>query len=605
MPTSTRRVLRPLRRALKRAVYRAAGCLRAVARRPFGRLVQHFLARLVREGHSDAGELELGFGALLGLLATPGIFQCLLMFDKYSSFLNWLRGNLHKDLLVASASDKYMFVSIAMAIAGMVTVIKWDRILPDAQDYLNLAPLPVQRRNILLANATALSFAVAVLTLDVNGASAVLFPLFVASAAPSNSIHIAGFMAAHALCLVLASLFSFFAVFAVLGALAAALPREVFRACSSWLRGMLMVAFMALLLAGFAGPEILHRLDVAPGSAVRWLPPVWYLSLYQGLQHRASPAMAMLAPMAGWGLAGAFGLMTLSYGLTYRRRFAAILESGIRPSSQRFLRLASACLNVFAYRAPGFRRGSYRFMIQTLLRNESQRFWISVSLALGWLLAFQSASAALFRAAQPTDLLPEVPLLAAPLMTAYLLLLGLRLAFEVPAMVPANWIFRSILNSQEHETVGIARRVMLAFLAPLVLAPYLGIFTWRYGFPVAAFQCVYVFTLSLLLIELLLSGYRKIPFTCPVPGFQENLPLRCVLLFLAFIAFAALGAGLEHWMLVEPLRFLLLPGLMTALYFWNRSRLKDAKEAGELETGLSFDSRLGPTVQQLRLFDSE
>jgi len=136
--------------------------------------------------------------------------------------------------LVASASDKYMFVSIAMAIAGMVTVIKWDRILPDAQDYLNLAPLPVQRRNILLANATALSFAVAVLTLDVNGASAVLFPLFVASAAPSNSIHIAGFMAAHALCLVLASLFSFFAVFAVLGALAAALPREVFRACSSW-----------------------------------------------------------------------------------------------------------------------------------------------------------------------------------------------------------------------------------------------------------------------------------------------------------------------------------------------------------------------------------
>jgi hypothetical protein len=567
--------------------------------------VQHFLARLVREVHSDAGELQLGFGALLGLLATPGIFQCLLMFDKYSSFLNWLRGNLRKDLLVTSASDKYMFVSIAMAIAGIVTVIKWDRILPDAQDYLNLAPLPVRRRNILLANATALSIAVAVLTLDVNGVPVVLFPLFVASASPTNSINPAGFMAAHAVCMILASLFAFFAVFAVLGTLAATLPRELFRACSSWLRGILTVAFLALLVTGFAGPAIIHRLEAAPGSAVRWLPPIWYLSLYQSLQHRASPVMSKLAPMAGFGLAAAFGLMILSYGLSYRRRFAAILEGGIGPSGQRMLRLASACLDFFAYRESGFRRASYRFVIQTLLRNEAQRFWISVSLALGWLLAFQSASSALFRTPPLKAPIPEVSLLAAPLMTAYLLVLGLRLAFELPAVIPANWIFRSILNSSEHESLGIARRVMLAFLAPLVLLPYFAFFLWFRSFSTAALQAVYVLCLSLCLIELLLSGYRKIPFTCAVPGFRENLPVRCFLLFLGFVAFATLGAELEHWMLAEPVRFLLVPAAMATAYFWNQMRLKDAREAGELEVGLSFDSRLSPTIQQLKLFDSE
>ena len=594
MPVTTQRVLPLLRRQSNR-----------IAQTPFGRLVQHFLARLLREGHADSGELQLGIGPLLGLLAAPGAFQCLLMLDKYSSLLNWFRGRLHEDLLITSASDKYMFLSIAMAIAGIVTVLKWDRILPDSQDYLNLAPLPIRRRHILLANATALSIAVAVLAVDVNGASVVLFPLFVASAAPPGSTGIIGFMAAHALSMILASLFAFCAVFAILGALAAALPREMFRACSSWLRGSLMVAFIALLLSGFAGPALLHRLQLVSDSPVRWLPPMWYLSLYQSMQHRASPAMARLAPMAGISVVVAFGLMVLSYGLSYRRRFAGIMEGGRQPSSQPLLRFAAAFLDWFSYREPGFPRASYRFITQTLLRNEAQRFWISVSLALGWLLAFQSASSAPFHTARAADGLPEAALLAAPLMTAYLLMLGLRLAFELPAAIPANWIFRTILNPQEHETRGIVRRVMLAFLTPLVLMPYFALFLWLRSFPIAAFQTAYVLALSVCLIEFLLSGYRKIPFTCPMPGFRENLPLRCLLLLLGFIAFASLGAELELWMLVQPVSFLLLPAAMSAAWYGNEMRLKDAREAGELEVGLSFDSRLSPAVQQLKLFDSE
>ena len=309
--------------------------------------------------------------------------------------------------------------------------------------------------------------------------------------------------------------------------------------------------------------------------------------------------------MAGISVVVAFGLMVLSYGLSYRRRFGGIMEGGSQPSSQRLLRFASAFLDWFSYRASGFPRASYRFIVQTLLRNEAQRFWISVSLALGWMLAFQSASSVPFHPARAADGLPEAALLAAPLMTAYLLILGLRLAFELPAAIPANWIFRSILNPREHESRGVARRVMLAFLTPLVLLPYFVFFLWLRGLWVAAFQTACVLALSVCLIEFLLSGYRKIPFTCPMPGFRENLPLRCLLLFLGFVAFASLGAELERWMLVQPVCFLLLPAAMSAAWYWNQMWLNDAREAGELEVGLSFDSRLSPTVQQLKLFDSE
>src|SRR3954467_10140861 len=158
--------------------------VRSWARRPFGRLVAHFLQKLVRGGQDDASsELDLGAGAILGFLAAPGAFTSLLMLDKYSAFLNWMRGHLRDDLYVTSAPDKYLFLCVAMAVTGIVTVLKWDQILPDSQDYLNFAPLPVRSRSILLANVVAILTAVLVVAVAVNAIPAVLFPMFVIAAA--------------------------------------------------------------------------------------------------------------------------------------------------------------------------------------------------------------------------------------------------------------------------------------------------------------------------------------------------------------------------------------------------------------------------------------
>src|SRR3954453_21440702 len=182
--------------------------VRRWSRAPFGRLVGHFLTKLVRGGQDDASELELGAGAMLGLLAAPGAFTSLLMLDKYSAFLNWMRGRLRDDLYVTSLPDKYLFLSVAMAVTGIVTVLKWDQILPDTQDYLNFAPLPIRSRRILLANAVAILTAVAVVALAVNAIPTVLFPMFVTAAARSTFGAFAGFAAAHLSCVLLASVFS-------------------------------------------------------------------------------------------------------------------------------------------------------------------------------------------------------------------------------------------------------------------------------------------------------------------------------------------------------------------------------------------------------------
>ena len=553
--------------------------------RPFARLVRHFLVRLVR-GEQDpaSSEVELGVGALMGLLSVPGAMTCFLLLDKYSSFLNWFRHRVHQDFFVVSVPDKYLFLSLAMGITGIVTVLKWDKILPDGQDYLNLAPLPVRPRAILLANATAIAIAVLVFALDVNSVPAFFFPLFVATGAQWSFVAFLQFAAVHAVCVLSASIFAFGVVFALLGTVSAVLPRQAFRACSSWLRGLLLVSFLTVLGSGFAGPAaLLRNLQLDPHSPVRFLPSLWFLGMYQAWQHRATPVMAQLAHFVAPGSLGVLALALLSYGLSYRRRFAATLEGGGRPSDQRTAAAILWVLDLFSARTSGFVRACHRFTVRAMLRDETHRLAIAVALGVGWLAAWQDGP------------------LAAPLTAAYVLVLGLRLAFELPAGASAAWIFRAVLDPREHETLPVARLVILSFVTPLVLLPGLALAWWHNGLPVALLHVLYLLALVVCLSEVELAGYRKIPLTCPMPGFREHLLVQCLVQFLGFELFTRSGAALEQWMLAAPFRFLLVPLAMGGTWAWNQRRRRDARDAGELEEGLTFENIHVPAVERLNL----
>src|SRR5256885_13063511 len=96
--------------------------IRRFARRPFGRLVGHFLSRMTAP--SGSSDLELGAGFLLGILAAPGTFYCFLLFQKYSSLLDYLRGRRGQDVYLTSAPDKFFLICLAMAVTGIITVLK-------------------------------------------------------------------------------------------------------------------------------------------------------------------------------------------------------------------------------------------------------------------------------------------------------------------------------------------------------------------------------------------------------------------------------------------------------------------------------------------------
>ncbi len=554
---------------------------------PFIRLVRHFLARLVRGGHeSETSDFQFGAGPLLGVLASPGGVFSLLLFQKYSTLRDWIVHRPPPDVGAFSAPDKYFFICLAMGAAGILTAIKWDRILPDSQDYLNLAPLPVSPRTIFLANATAVAIAVGVVAFTVNLFSSFFFPLIVASYAHFGVIAIVRLIAAHAISLTLANVFTFCAILALLGTLTALLPRAIFRAFSAWIRGAVLVGSAILLVAGPSAPR-------NPEAWTRFYPPLWFLGLYQNLEGRITAAMRPMADFAVEGFAIALVWMLAAYALGYRRSFAATLETTRPPRSQPLARSALAFFDLFASGARGLERGIYRFLVRAFLRTEAHRMCLAVALGLGYVIAARQAASN-----QPGIRLE------APFTAAYLLLLGLRIAFELPAGAASNWIFRASLNPATNPAIGAARRVVFAMLSTFVLAPAFVIACRDMGFLAALLHVVVVAALSISLTEFFLLGYRKIPLTCPMPPFGEDFLARIVLQIVAFGAFMQMGGALDSWFLHKPFYLPLLPTAMFGAWVWNRRRLAEDRANGELEESLLFDNPGLVVVTRMELLES-
>jgi len=65
---------------------------------PFGHLIFHFLKRMF-SGEDEEGveSMSLGLGVVLAFLASPGALASLFLLDKYSTLLQFFRGQRHFD----------------------------------------------------------------------------------------------------------------------------------------------------------------------------------------------------------------------------------------------------------------------------------------------------------------------------------------------------------------------------------------------------------------------------------------------------------------------------------------------------------------------------
>lgn len=526
------------------------------SRRPFPTLLRVFIGRVFHGGgDSSASELDVSLGVILVFLAMPGVLVSVLLFEKYSTLLRWMRREGSFDPFLSTIPDEYFFIVLSMVVAGAAAVWRWDALFLDRRDYTNIVPLPISLRRIFLGNFAAILFLAGTLTLDVNAGSFVLFPIVVTGSQDSLSLFIR-FGMGHASAVILASAFSFFAVFAVIGLLMAMLPYGLFRRVSLYVRFVIALFFLALLATSLAVSPLLAHTVRASKLPVHFLPPVWFLGFCETLWgNGANPFFAAMTRTALLALGIAVAVAVLSYALAFRRSFIRIPETaeiGPLPRSQfRFFPLSF--LERTILRKPA-QRACFHFITRTLLRSESHLQIVSASLALGVVLSVQSITSAVHAHIASAVHFPDEELLAIPFVLAFCIIVGIRIAFEVPSDLRANWIFALLIDPNALETRPIARKTLLVFsLLPLAALCFgASWFLWGIG---PAIQHTAIFCgCTISFVELLLARFRKIPFTCTYPAFKSTSTLTCVAYFFGFMVFTIYLPQLDLWSLAEPWR---------------------------------------------------
>jgi hypothetical protein len=469
-------------------------------------------------------------------IASVGIFLPRLFHKKFADLDALPVPEPYRQALL---SDGLLLISLVIMLAAFVAALAAPSMFPDEVDYVSLTPLPLPRRRIFGAKLLALvlfagSFILAGLLLF-----AVSFPAFTDGvwAEHGRVARTLSFAAATGI----GSAFAFLAVMAVQGLVLVLLPRR-------WANRASMLVQSAALAGLVISVPFVYQIATRTSwiwsrpAELTYFPPAWFLGLEQVIVGNSDPYFASLAWTGAWWLAGSAAIALVTYGWLYRAAERLISP----PASAAALRALAA--GKTSHRAPadaarsgvkhsGAGAGVWIFTTTTLARNRLPQ----LVFLLAWAVGLAIAANGLYGGIRPTlggDHFVPVqvgPVVAMPLVLTLMSVAGLRAAMLLPVRLSANWVFRMTdwpsaraarLDAVEHAFLLLALLPSLALSAPVLVA-VIGV--WR------GLGALLLVTLaSAVLLELILIGWRRVPFTCTwLPG-KRPLPLA-VLAVLAIL----------------------------------------------------------------------
>lgn len=408
---------------------------------------------------------------------------------------------------------EHFFLETAMTVAGLITVLSWDASFPDRRDILVLAPLPVRSSILFLAKISALFAGPALAMIALNLFSGFIWPLIFAIG-KGGIVAMLRAIIAYWITIFMGGALFVFATLAVQGLAENLLPRQIFLRLSAFLQA----AMLCLLLSVYFLEPSFHtpQAFAAPENQrmLAWLPSYWFLGVFHQLNGSMHPVLEPLARRAWLGVAltlsGAAAALLLSY---YRVLPKIVEQPEILPGarSARSLRLGSSVRSAVAL-----------FSLRTLLRSRQHRMILSVYLGLGMAIVI-GFSKTMLTGKTHAKMHPggsaDTIVLFASILAMILAVLALRVVVSIPVTLRANWIFRA---TQIRPASQYQNAIRLSWLL-LAVAPVLAMLACI-SLPVLSPWKVlaHLMVMGLLgatLVELCLSTFRKIPFTCSyLPG---------------------------------------------------------------------------------------
>lgn len=301
-----------------------------------------------------------------------------------------------------------------------------------------------------------------------------------------------------------------------------------------------MAAFCLFVCAYFLEPPVDGlKMLTAPQNRhlLACLPSYWFFGLFHQLNGSMHPVLAPLARRAWIGLTIAGLAAAAAYALSYMRTMRQIVEAPDIAPGSRGLRWLPRF-------GDSLQTAIVQFCIRTLARSRQHRLILAFYLGIG--LAFTiSLLQFLASAPQPPGSVAinawhqaNVPLLTATIMMTVLAVLGARVVFALPLELRANWIFRAVgMHDAGKILIASRRALLLISIVPVWLVSAAACF-WLWPWRQAAAHLAVLALIGIILADLCLWGFRKIPFTCSyLPGkSQVHIVIIAVVVLLMLVA---------------------------------------------------------------------
>jgi hypothetical protein len=561
----------------------------------FRLLAAHFFGRFFdNDIVSQDSDMRTNVVQALGLLAVPGMFLAFYMLLQMVQYDRLFDRNWQ---LVA---DYYFFVTYSMVVMGFVMVFEWDALFTDRKDYLVLTPLPLRSSLIFRAKLGALLAFLGLFVIDANALGTALVPL-VSGGNGTSLLRLCRLAAIHAVAVCAAGLFVALSFAGLQGLLINLLTGRAFRRISPWVQ-MASMALLILLL--FLTPlmcSIVRPLFEESSPLLRWFPPFWFLALYVDLLpgRPGGPLFHELAPLATRALAISSAVFAVAYLAGYRRHSRCVMESleTAAEAPGRVRAWFDRAVNRWLLPHP-LERASFHFVNNTVLRGARHRLFLATYAGLALALALPSVFEVGARPGAAVFTFFSGGLLVVPLTFSFLTVTGLRAIFNLPAELRANWIFQVCESEQRVRHIRAARKWMVVMgIVPLfaLLAPFEIFYRgwWQGLVPI-----VFALLLSLVLMNLLLVWFRKIPFTCSYFPGKMAMAAMALIYLLSFVLYCSTMANLERALIEAPVKLALfsaaLIGLLIGIARLERSELL-------VDDALIYEDQPEPAVRTLEL----
>jgi hypothetical protein len=558
-------------------------------------LTRHFVRHFLDVGFMTSEGSDGVRRALLGLMSaviTIGLFLPRVMLRKYEAVRSI--DDLYHAMVIG---DTLMTFAFAMLLTAFAAAFAGDSMFPDEMDFRVLTPLPVTRAFVFSAKLRAIALYLG-LAIVVTGL-ALQLPFTAISGGPHAERIWVARAAMHSAASMAGSLFAATAVMAIQGLILLVAPGRHPRAIAVGARTAMLCGVVLLLpLAGR-----LPRAASGFAAASPFLfaaPPAWFVGLQRVGLGAGTGIDAQLAGVAIAALVLSAALVAGCYVVLYRRFDVLMLRQNISSGEERN-RGNDDRLRAAASIAGDQTRVVARFAARTLWRSPLQQvvFLGVTACGLGWSLNGLLVGGLLTWLRDGG--VPAPRLIAAVTSMPFVLLLtaatGLRAALMLPQDPRANWIFRlreddalrpAQLDAVEQLFMRLVVWPVLFVVLPLQWA-ILGVDA------LAALPVTYLG--GIVLVELVIRTWRRIPFTCGyIPG-KRNIALTFLIAVTSYIFFTNIGAGMASLGRFHPSRLMIVVGiLMTVAALLRRDRLRTWGQSP-----LMFDDDPAEFVQPLQL----